>query len=598
LLTSRFFRRLFLPYLLLICLAIGLVGAFAARRMHDVYLQDIRHELGNEAILVEDLVGLDVSSGADARVEAHARLLGARLGCRITIVDEGGRILGDSEADPRRMENHRDRPEIMRASVAGQGDSIRPSATLNRDLLYLARKAAAPGGGTYYIRLARHLSDLDRQLGLLYSALGVVCIATIAMAAGLAYIFASRHTAPVRELADFAHALTRGDMHRRLLPGGQGEIATLTTSLNAMADSITTLLDQAGKDRAELLAILTSMSDGVIATDTRQRVVLVNQVAAALLGFDAEGAQGKRLFELVRNEPVLRAAAEVLADGGRRTFQVSPSAGRYLDVSACTFPADGEPAGLVLVAHDTTRSVRYQELRKEFVANVSHELRTPLTVIKGFTETLMDGALQDPVAGPKFLGTIRKHVDQLTNLVSDLLELSRLEGSPELPRPVRIDLGALVRRVVDLLQPTAQKKSHTIALAVGPELPCMLGNPDYLERAISNLIDNAIKYTPEGGTIRVAARQEADRAVIEVQDNGIGIPADDIPRIFERFYRVDRSRSREMGGTGLGLSIVKHVVQVHGGSIEVTSTPGAGSCFRLRIPLPDEHLDLPEVGAA
>ncbi|HSZ57063.1 MAG TPA: ATP-binding protein, partial [Tepidisphaeraceae bacterium] len=232
------------------------------------------------------------------------------------------------------------------------------------------------------------------------------------------------------------------------------------------------------------------------------------------------------------------------------------------------------------------QSVRYQELRKEFVANVSHELRTPLTVIKGFTETLRDGAMVDPVNGPKFLLTIDRHVDQLTNLVSDLLELSKLESTPDLPRPVPFDVGGVVRRAVDLLLPAAQRKGQTIQVEIARHAPRVIGNPDYVERAASNLIDNAIKYTPDRGEIRVSVGVERDEfVVIEVADNGIGIPPKDLSRIFERFYRVDRSRSREMGGTGLGLSIVKHVAQVHGGTIDVSSTPGVGSKFRLRIPV-------------
>jgi two-component system phosphate regulon sensor histidine kinase PhoR len=326
----------------------------------------------------------------------------------------------------------------------------------------------------------------------------------------------------------------------------------------------------------------------VIATDTRQRVVVANERAGELLSFSAGQTQGKSLWEVVRHEAILKSARGVLASGERRTFQVSPSAGRYLEITVCTYPAGARPEGLIIVAHDTTQSVRYQELRKEFVANVSHELRTPLTVIRGFTETLRDGALKDPVAGPKFLGTIERHVNQLTNLVSDLLELSRLESTPELPRRVSFDIGAVVRRAGDLLLPAAQQKNQSLLLRVPAALPRIAGNPEYVERAVSNLIDNAIKYTPEQGKIDVAVTRDNGSVIVEVADNGIGIPPEDLSRIFERFYRVDRSRSRDMGGTGLGLSIVKHVAQAHGGSIDVASTLGTGSRFRLKLPIPTD----------
>lgn len=587
-LTSRFFRRLFLPYLLLMCAAAAGVGAFAALRVRSAYLDRTRQALGDEAKLVCDLVGPDVAAGAAGVVERKARELGASLHCRVTIILNDGKVLGDNEADPDHMENHRGRPEVVQAARDGQGDSIRHSATVGADLLYLARRAVAADGEVYFARLSVHLSALDRELKLLYGGLAGVTLAAIAVAAILGFYFARRNTAPVRELASFAQALAGGQMNRRLMLRGGGEIATLSTSLNAMADSLRGLLSQLGREREELLAIVASMSEGVIATDTRQRVMLVNAKAAELLDFSSENAIGKPLWELVRIEPVLRAASEVLSGGGRRVFQASPSAGLHIEVAASTFPSAGPTQGLVLVAHDTTRSVRYQELRKEFVANVSHELRTPLTVIKGFTETLRDGALRDPAAGPKFLATISRHVDQLTNLVNDLLELSRLEGSPEMPRPVRIDIAALSRRVTDLLQPVAQAKHQKLNVEVSGVLPPISGNPDYLERAISNLVDNAIKYTPEQGNINVRISRRESHVVVEVADDGIGIPPADLERIFERFYRVDRSRSRQMGGTGLGLSIVKHVAQVHGGNVDVVSAPGKGSRFALRLPVREQ----------
>jgi two-component system phosphate regulon sensor histidine kinase PhoR len=335
--------------------------------------------------------------------------------------------------------------------------------------------------------------------------------------------------------------------------------------------------------------MLASMSEGVIATDTRQRIVVVNQRAGELMDFDGAHAQGKPLWEVVRDEAVLKAAREVLDSGESRAFQISPMVGTHLEITACTYPvAASPPQGLILVAHDTTQSVRYQELRTEFVANVSHELRTPLTVIKGFTETLRDGALADPAKGPKFLATIERHVDQLTNLVSDLLELSKLESTQDLPRAIGFDVSAVVKRAADLLLPAAQRKKQSLRLELPDRLSRIVGDPDYVERAISNLIDNAIKYSPEGGDICVTVSVEAEFVVIEVADNGIGIPPHDLSRVFERFYRVDRSRSREMGGTGLGLSIVKHVAQAHGGAIDVTSTPGVGSTFRLKLPVPSE----------
>lgn len=573
---------------MLICAATTAVAVFAALRLRDSHLAAARSRLQNEVTLVSNLLAPDLASGHTSEVERQAQAIGQSIHCRITVIEDDGRVIGDNEADPSSMENHLSRPEIVEAEAQGEGWSIRHSQTLHLDLLYYARRLTTPDGKRHFVRLAMHLSDLNREMTLLYGALALVVLVAVSAGALLSFYFARRSAAPVLELRDFASALARGQLNRRLLLSENGEIGHLARALNTMADSLGRLLAQTDKDRAELLAMLASMSEGVIATDTKQRVVIVNQRAGELLSFPVASVSGKPLWEIVRDEAILKAAAEVLVSRERKAFQISPSVGRYLEVTACTYPADGLPQGLILVAHDTTQSVRYQELRKEFVANVSHELRTPLTVIKGFTETLRDGAINDPLTGPKFLGTIERHVDQLTNLVSDLLELSKLEGTPDLPRRVSFDVCGVARRAADLLLPAAQRKEQSLTVEIPRSLPRVLGNPDYIERAVSNLIDNAIKYTPERGRIHLTAMADDDFVVVEISDNGIGIPPEDLNRVFERFYRVDRSRSREMGGTGLGLSIVKHVVQVHGGAIDVSSIPGQGSKFRLKLPIPGE----------
>ena len=586
--SSRFFRRIFLPYLLLICIASSAVGVFAALRLRSSYLNNARIRLHDEAVLVSQLLASDLSPVNTAAVESASHRIGDSLNCRITVIEDDGTVIGDNAADPAGMQNHRQRPEVISADLHGDGSDVHQSQTLGVELLYFAHKLVTPDGKVHFVRLALRLSDLDRELRVLYSALAVVVAFAVGIGALLSFYFARRSAAPVLELTSFASALARGELNRRLLTSENGEVRHLADALNTMADSLGGLLAQSNKNQAELLAMLASMSEGVIATDTRQRIVLANDRAGELLAFPAKSVEGKPLWEVVRNETILKSAADVLASRERRAFQVSPSVGRYLEITACTYPAGRLPEGLILVAHDTTQSVRYQELRKEFVANVSHELRTPLTVIKGFTETLREGAMTDPVTGPKFLTTIERHVDQLTNLVSDLLELSKLEGSPEIPRRVSFDIGNVVRRAADLLLPAAQRKDQSVTIDVPRVLPRLLGNPDYVERAISNLIDNAIKYTPERGKIHLSASYDEEFVTVEVSDNGIGIPPEDLSRVFERFYRVDRSRSREMGGTGLGLSIVKHVVQVHGGTIDVVSTPGQGSKFALKLPIPQE----------
>jgi two-component system phosphate regulon sensor histidine kinase PhoR len=586
---SPFFRRLFIPYLVLICLSIAAVGFFAALRLRDTYLQSRRAALHDQVLLMAPLVLDNLRADRIDELNQQVHALGQRLRCRVTVVASGGMVLADNWADPATMENHANRPEIIAAAHRGETFQTRHSDTVHDDMLYLAASVPGADGDNHFLRLAVRTSDLQRQLRLLYGGIGGLAVAAMFAAAAMCFFFARRNTEPIVELTEVARDISRGQLNRRSDPQQPGEMGALSGAINTMADSLQQLLAQTSKDKAELLTILASMSEGVIATDAQQNIRVANSAAAEMFDFESNAVQGKPLWQVIRVDQVIKAAEEVMATGERKQLEAGVVQGRHLEICLRPFGAGAAPAGLVLVAHDTTQSVRYQELRKEFVANVSHELRTPLTVIKGFVETLQDGAMTDPERSKQYLSTIGRHADQLTNLVSDLLELSKLESQPDLPRAVSVDLAALVRKTVDLILPAAQRKSQTIAVEL-KRLPLVVGNPDYLERAIANLIDNAIKYTPDGGQIRVSGRSSGTHLIVEVSDNGIGIPPEDIPRIFERFYRVDRSRSREMGGTGLGLSIVKHVAQVHGGTVEVTSNLGQGSTFRLKIPLP-QHLD-------
>lgn len=581
--------------MLIICAATGAVGFFAARTVHNTYLDRQTESLRDNLRLVSDSIAQELASPT-VELDQRVKKMGEVIQNRITIMRADGVVVADSEANPATMENHRLRPEFADAIFHGEGISARPSDTIKTDLLYLARPAEDmagkplhdSAGRALYIRLAVHLNQLHHNENVLYAGLATAALLAIVSAGVICFYFARRHTAPISDLTQFADALARGELSRRTFRDEEGEISTLATSLNTMAESLSRLLEQSNKDKGELLTILSSMSEGVIATDKVQRILLVNEAAGKLLGFETAQAVGKHLWQVVRNDQIIKAASDVVSGSQRKLISVGPLSTRHLDVTLCTFPTsanEGHAQGLVIVAHDITQSFQYQELRKEFVANVSHELRTPLTVIKGFVETLQDGAWRDETKAQEFLATIHRHTEQLTNLVGDLLELSKLESQGLSPTRAPVDLSFVLHKAQELLAPAMDKKKQVLAVDIDNPLPTIKGNADYIERAVANLIDNASKYTPESGQIRLAAHANGQYVIIEVEDNGIGIPAEDIPRIFERFYRVDRSRSREMGGTGLGLSIVKHVAQVHGGQIEVESTPGKGTTFRLKLPL-------------
>jgi len=630
LLRSRLFWRLFTSYFLVACAVAVALGLFAASRLHASRFESIQRTFYEESRLVYELIKEDLQGKRAEPVRQKLQALAAAIGCRLTIVDSDGGVLADTEAEPATMENHRLRPEIVTAAAQGEGSSIRWSHTLQEKMLYLAYRApltlpspqggAERGGiggpppfrgeggvrGACFVRLAVPLAQVQKGLHILdeYLLLGVVI--AILLSGAICACLARRQAAPIVELADVAQAIAAGDMSRRSFPPGKGESGALGGALGTVAQLLAQAKSEAAKSQDELRSIIGSMTDAVIVTDVQRRIALANQTAANLLDFPAESAVGKPLWEVVREEQVLKAAEQVAASGQRQTFRCGPIRGRYIAVtiSPLTLPSPqggaerggggGPPAfrgeggvrgPLLLVAHDTTETVQYQELRKEFVANVSHELRTPLTFIKGFVETLQDGALRDPVKGPEYLATIEKHVNQLTNLVSDLLEISRLESRIGGPRRQNVKLADLLNKAAEMMQPAARKKEQSLLVDLPVGLPEVIGDPDYLERAVANLLDNAVKYTPEKGTIRLSAKAAATSVAVEVSDNGIGIPVQDLPRIFERFYRVDKSRSREMGGTGLGLAIAKHIAQAHGGTVEVSSEAGKGSTFRIVLPL-------------
>ena len=558
------------------------MGFFAVMHLQASHQQAALTSLYRETRIASEWISVLLQQKPQdiAQLTTRTKIAGAS---RISVIDSSGKVLADTEVELNKLDNHSDRPEIIQASLNGEADSFRSSHSLGTDLLYVARRIKLPDGTVYFVRLSQHIDNLKLN-SLIAAIIGVMGLSMFATGA-VSYYLARRHASPLVQLNQFADAAAKGDLSQRVLLIGNDETASLARNLNTMAESLSGLLEQVKKDKSELAAILESMAEGVIATNLRQEILLINESAVRLLSFGLLGPASRNLWEVVRDKQILTAVKQVQSEPGRRTVTVGSISGRKLEVAVSTFPAMGQLQGIIIVAHDVTESSRYQELRKEFVANVSHELRTPLTVISGFVETLQDGAINDPIKCPEYLATISRHTDQLTNLVNDLLELSRLESQPSRPKQQDFHVGPVVKKVVGLLGPIAERKNQKLILNSMDPLPDIVGNPDYVERAISNLMENAIKYTRNDGTIEVTVDSNTTHVLFIVKDNGIGIPEEDQVRIFERFYRVDRSRSREMGGTGLGLSIVKHVAQVHGGMISVKSAPGKGSIFTLELPI-------------
>lgn len=405
----------------------------------------------------------------------------------------------------------------------------------------------------------------------------------------LAWLLYRRVIGPLREITAAAGSIARGDLSRELHIYSEDEIGELARSINEMAGQLRRTIELVSGERNRMRAVLDSMADGVIALDGEGRVLLVNPVVEEVFGIKGELCRGKGLLEVVRNYDVERVLQRALKTQEPviqevKVIGAGPEA-RIFRLHATPLKEAGrEGGGVVAVMRDITERKKLEQMRTEFVANVSHELRTPLTSLKGFLETLLEGAADDPETCRRFLKIMQEETERLTRLIDDLLHLSKIEERRVVHRWQPVDVGALINRVVSLFQPQAAEKGVTLAAAVPAGLPFTYGDPDLLAQVLINLVDNAVKYTPSGGRITVRAREEKGELRVEVEDTGIGIPPESLPRVFERFYRVDKARSRELGGVGIGLAIVKHIVRAHGGKIGVESTPGRGSLFYFTLP--------------
>lgn len=524
---------------------------------------------------------------ADPRtnLESWAGQLGADSGIRITLIRRDGVVLADSSVEPehvRELQNHRNRPEVRAAFAGGRGMNVRRSATTGNTYVYVARTLSGPRGEVMILRLAEPLEQLDALKTRLAAAMGLAVLA-----AGIAILFTSlwldrRLFEPVSRLISGAQDLARGRISRVAVPEEE-ELAALALALNRLAATSEQQLDAMSRERDNLQEILASMSEGVLVVDRDGRAQMINPAFYEL--FDLMGDfTGRPVPEIIRHPGFARLIEDTLRKRQPQSSQIvlpSPERRTLLLTSAVL---SGGERGAVVAARDTTELTRVADMRRDFVANVSHELKTPLAAIRGYAETLRDGALDEPPTARRFTDRILSQCRRLQELLDDLLILSRLEGTDAALEREPVDLDAVARRAVELLTPAAREKRVEIELQE-EEVPAVQGDAGSLERLLLNLLDNAIKYNRPDGKITVRLGRCGAEALLEVSDSGIGIPAESIPRIFERFYRVDKGRAREEGGTGLGLAIVKHIAQAHGGQVDVESRMGRGSTFRVRLPL-------------
>ncbi len=522
--------------------------------------------------------------------QAWVRQVASHSPLRITIVQSDGTVIADSERTPEQlvaMENHAARPEIRSALETGQGSVVRHSETTGHPYVYAARTVTDNQGRLLVVRLAQPLSEIRALRGQIAAAMGLALLAASAVLLGISLWIDRRLFGPLAGLIRGAGELASGRVRRVDVPEEE-ELAALALALNRLAETAEAQFAAVRDERDHLKAILSSMSEGVLVVGADRRARLANPAFYEL--FDLSGdVAGRTVLELLRLPELARLVEDTLrlgeSQGGQIELQ-SPERRTLLLASAAL--AGGE-RGAVVVFRDTTQLTRVADMRRDFVANVSHELKTPLAAIRGYAETLRDGALDEPPTARRFTERILEQSRRLQALLDDLLTLSRLESvsvssvSNTVEREP-VDLHAVVHRAVDLLTPAARDRRVHLEVRTEP-VPQISGDADGLERLVLNLLDNAIKYNRPEGQVDVHLGREDGEILLEVTDTGIGIPAESLPRIFERFYRVDKGRAREEGGTGLGLAIVKHVAQGHGGQVDVESRMGKGTTFRVRLPV-------------
>jgi two-component system phosphate regulon sensor histidine kinase PhoR len=585
---KRLFWRLYPSYLLIIIicmLAVVLYSSFVLNRSH---LEQTAADLEVVSIVNEEHVRGLLQAGDTAAIDRYCKEIGRRAGIRLTVLEPSGKVIGDSARDPALMERHDDRPEIRQALRGETGKSIRFSSTLKQKLMYVAVPISAGGEVLAVSRTSLPMVSVFRTLRSTFRNLTLGGL-VIALLAGILGLLISRRIAhPLEEMKRGAERFSRGDFSHRLPVSDSLELGGLAESMNEMAGQLDERIRTVVKQRGELEAMLASMMEGVIAVDRDTRILSLNRTAAALLSAEPESAQGKTLQEVVRNRELQSFVTQALesTEPVEGEIILHHDGDRYLQAHGTQLRDErAERIGVLVVLNDLTRLRKLETFRRDFVANVSHELRTPITSIKGFVETLADGAIDDRDKALQFLGIIARHTDRLSELIEDLLMLSRLDQG-EGDNSIALERSAvrdLVERAIEICRPKAETRHIRINLTCHSSLEAGF-NHSLIEQALVNLIDNAIKYSPEGGEIDVEARAADERVVISVRDSGVGIDEKHLPRLFERFYRVDRARSRELGGTGLGLAIVKHVAQAHGGSVGVDSRPGEGSTFFLYLP--------------
>jgi len=592
-LRRRIALKLTLTLVGFVAVSMMLAGLYLSRGLERVAVESIEARLGTGARVLEDEARAGLRAGGEARsLQTFAERAARRTNSRVTLIAPDGRVLADSErrpADVAEMENHAARPEVRAALNGSVGRDVRRSGTLGTPLIYVAVPVSESGRVVGALRLAAPLEAATPA----YESLRGVMLAggavALVVALGIGLFVAGRVTRPVVEMEDVARQMSEGNFRVRASVRSPDEIGTLGRSLNVMAGRLREKIDDLEREQAKATAILDAMVEGVIATDGHDHIILLNERARGIFGLGQTRVERRPLLEVIRNVDLhgLLSESRAAADGEvvSREIKLPDPPERVLQVHAVPLRFTGDEPGVVIILHDITELRRLEQVRTEFVANVSHELRTPLTAIQGYLETLLDGALEEPQHARKFLEIVFRHTERLGRLTDDLTDLSNIELGRISLRIEPTDLTEVTESALAIIQPRAGSGRVTVKASLPADMPEVLADRDRLAQILINLVDNAVKYTPAGGHVWVEAQRLPSGMVeVAVRDTGVGVPKADLPRLTERFYRVDKARSRELGGTGLGLAIVKHLVLAHGGDLGIESELWKGTTVRFTLP--------------
>ena len=528
--------------------------------------------------------------------QAFAQRAARATGARVTVILPDGLVVAESSVRPGGLAgiaNHADRPEVRSALGGRIGRDLRTSSTLETPLLYIASPVRDGDRNVGVLRLALPLAEVTASHQSVHQVMLVGGLLALAVALGIGLFVSGRVTRPVVEMQSIARQMSEGNFNVRAPVRSPDEIGTLGRSLNVLAARLREKIQDLAQEQAKVTAILDGMVEGVIAVDGHDHILLMNERARAMFNLGAGRLERKPFLEVIRNadlHDVFRegrgGGAEPAVDGTvvRREIRLSVPVERILQVHAVALRLGPGETGVAMVLHDITALRQLEHVRTEFVANLSHELRTPLTAIQGYLETLLGGAMDDPAHARRFLEVVFRHTERLGRLLNDLTDLSNIElGRVSLQRGP-VGLAEVVEGTLDIIRTKAEAGMVSLEMRLPPDLPAVHADRDRLAQILINLVDNAVKYTPAGGRVSVEATAGVGLVEVAVTDTGVGIPPADLPRITERFYRVDRARSRELGGTGLGLAIVKHLVAAHGGTLVIESRPGEGTRVRVTLP--------------